>query len=84
MLFKAINKHLLFFASITLDVSPIYYTMKTKRLLRLLALMLIVALASVIPVPMTFNRKDETPKYTVEQVDKKDDDIEKGEEKMLF
>ncbi|MDD7886474.1 hypothetical protein [Flavivirga sp. 57AJ16] len=51
--------------------------MKTlKKALRLFALILMIALASVLPVPMTFYKKDHLPKYTIELVDKKEDDNE--------
>lgn len=55
-----------------------------KKWLRLLALALIIALASVLPVPINFYRKDNLPKYTIEQVDKKEDDDESEDIKELF
>lgn len=55
-----------------------------KKWLRLLALALIIALASVLPVPINFYRKDNLPKYTIEQVDKKEDDNESEDIKELF
>ena len=48
--------------------------MKTfKKGLRLIALALIIGLACVLPVPINFYRKDNLPKYTIEQIDTKDD-----------
>ena len=35
-----------------------------------------VALASVLPVPIAFYKKDNLPKYTIELVEEKDDDTE--------
>lgn len=59
--------------------------MKTfKRTLRLVALILIIALASVLPVPITFYRKDNLPKYLIEQIDTKDDETESEDIKKLF
>lgn len=59
--------------------------MKTfKKGLRLLALALIIALASVLPVPINFYRKDNLPKYTIEQIDTKEEDDESDDIKELF
>ncbi|SFZ89226.1 hypothetical protein SAMN05428642_10158 [Flaviramulus basaltis] len=59
--------------------------MKTlKKALRLLALAFIIALASVLPVPITFYRKDNLPKYTIEQIDKKENDDEDKDIKEIF
>ncbi|WP_298339202.1 hypothetical protein [uncultured Algibacter sp.] len=49
--------------------------MKTlKKTLRLFALVIMIALASILPVPVTFYRKDNLPKFKIEQIDKKRDD----------
>jgi hypothetical protein len=50
--------------------------MKIKRFIRLLALILLIALASVLPVPLIFYKKDKMPKYLLEQIDKKEDENE--------
>ena len=50
--------------------------MKIKRILRLLALLLMIGLASVLPVPITFFNRDKLPKYLLEQIDKKEDEDE--------
>lgn len=42
-----------------------------KRILRLLALVFIIGLATILPVPITFYRKDNMPKFKIEQIDKK-------------
>lgn len=70
-------------AHLTIDV-PIIIYMKIKKLLRLIALILLIALASILPVPITFYRKDNTPKFKIEQLDKKENDIEKDDLKELF
>lgn len=58
--------------------------MKFKRVMRLLALAVIITLASFLPVPITFYRKDNLPKYTIEKIDTKEDDTEKDNVKELF
>jgi len=60
--------------------------MKTfKRILRLIALLLIIALASILPVPITFYRKDNLPKYLIEQIDAKEEEETDNEDiKELF
>jgi hypothetical protein len=59
--------------------------MKTfKRFLRLLALILVIAMASVLPVPITFFRKDDLPKNLIEQIDTNKDEDEKDNIKEMF
>jgi len=43
-----------------------------------------IGLASILPVPITFYRKDDTPKYVIEQIDTKEGDSEKDLEKEIF
>lgn len=59
--------------------------MKTcKRILKLVALILIIVLASILPVPITFYRKDNSPKYLIEQIDAKENETENEDIKELF
>lgn len=58
--------------------------MTFKRIIRLFALSIIIALASFLPVPITFYRKDNLPKHTIEKIDIKDDDTESDDIKELF
>ena len=59
--------------------------MKTfKKGLRLFALILMIALASVLPVPIIFYRKDDLPKNLIEQIDITHDEDEKDNIKELF
>ena len=58
--------------------------MKLKRIMRLFGLVIIIVLASFLPVPITFYRKDNLPKYTIEKIDKKEDDTKKDDIKELF
>jgi len=55
-----------------------------KKLLRLFALIIMIALASILPVPITFYRKDNLPKYLIEQIDKNDDKTVEEDIKELF
>lgn len=48
--------------------------MKFKKTIRLLSFVILIAIASVFPVPMTFHSKDHLPKYLIEMVDKKEED----------
>ncbi|WP_397363509.1 hypothetical protein [Olleya sp. R77988] len=55
--------------------------MKIKRALRLVALILFIIMACILPFPLNFKRKDNIPKNLIEQIDKKqeikEDDINK-------
>ena len=54
-----------------------------KRILRLLALLFMIALATVLPVPITFYRKDNMPKFKIEQFEKKKEDENKDDIKEI-
>ncbi|WP_298236839.1 hypothetical protein [uncultured Algibacter sp.] len=58
--------------------------MNIKRIVRLIALALMIALACILPVPITFYRKDNTPKFKIEQLDNKEDDSAEEDIKELF
>ncbi len=58
--------------------------MKLKKTLRLFALIVIIALASLIPVPINLYRKDNKAKVYVEQIDEKEIDKDNEEIKVLF
>jgi len=47
-------------------------------------LILMIALASVLPVPITFYRKDNLPKYLIEQIDNNEDETGIEDIKELF
>ncbi|HMC01905.1 MAG TPA: hypothetical protein VKN14_12790 [Flavobacteriaceae bacterium] len=55
-----------------------------KKGLRLMVLILMIALASVLPVPITFYRKDNLPKYLIEQIDNNEDETGIEDIKELF
>jgi len=58
--------------------------MKLKQIIRLLAIAFMIALASVLPLSMTFYAKDQLPKHLIERVDKKKEEDEEDEIKVLF
>ncbi len=58
--------------------------MTFKKAIRLLTLSIIIVLASFLPVPISFYRKDNSPKYTIEKIDTKDDDTNNKDIKELF
>jgi hypothetical protein len=58
--------------------------MTLKRFLRLLALAVLIAMASIIPVPITFAKKDNLPKHLIEQLDTKENDDDEDDIKELF
>ena len=55
-----------------------------KKGLRLMVLILMIALASVLPVTITFYRKDNLPKYLIEQIDNNEDETGIEDIKELF
>jgi len=57
--------------------------MKTKRFLRFLALIFMIAMATELPIPLIFYKKDKMPKYLLEQIDKKEEEDE-SDIKALF
>lgn len=57
--------------------------MKITRILRLTALVIMIAMASVLPVPLIFYKKDKNPKYLLEQIDEKEDE-DYSDVKVLF
>lgn len=61
----------------------LYNIMRYKRILRLILLAFIIALASILPVPLTFKSKDNLPKNFIEQIETKKED-EDDDCKALF
>lgn len=60
------------------------HIMKIKKKLRLLVLAFMIGLACILPIPMTFFRKDNLPKNLIEQVDINEDEDESDDIKELF
>lgn len=49
------------------------------KLLRLLLLLFFIALAALVPVPLTLSKKDTTPKFVLEQLDEEEEEEEEME-----
>ena len=62
----------------------LYYTMKIKKTLRLIALIFLIFLACIVPFPMKFSRKDNLPKDLIENVEIKEEDDDEDELKAIF
>lgn len=58
--------------------------MNIKKSLRLIAVILFIVIACLVPVPMTFKRKDNLPKHLTEQIDEKKDTNEITTKKEAF
>jgi len=58
--------------------------MTLKRFFRMLALVLLIGMASVLPIPIAFVRKDDVPKFLIEQVDKNENEDKDDNIKELF
>lgn len=44
----------------------------------------LLVMACLVPIPITFTKKDNLPKYLIEQIDTKEDDNEEDDIKQLF
>ena len=58
--------------------------MKFKKVLRTTAWIILLVMACMIPLPITFTKKDNLPKYLIEQIDTKDNEEEEDDIKQLF
>lgn len=58
--------------------------MTFKRLMRLVILALIIAFASILPMPITFYRKDHLPKDLIEHVENTEEEDNENDAKELF
>lgn len=57
---------------------------KFKRFLRLFLLLLMIAMAAILPVPILFYGKDNLPKNLIELVEKTEDEDKEDDIKELF
>lgn len=57
--------------------------MSIKRFLRLSIFILMVAIASIIPVPITFKGKDNLPQNLIEQVEEKNEEEDTSDLKEI-
>ena len=58
--------------------------MRIKKFLRFLMLLIFIIIASIIPFPIKFHKKDNLPTYEIEQVDKKEKEEDKENECQAF
>ena len=58
--------------------------MKIKKTLRLIALIILILLASLVPFPIKFASKDNLPKHLIEQVEIKDEEDDDDILKEVF
>lgn len=52
--------------------------------MRFLMLLFFIIIASIVPFPISFKRKDNLPTYIIEQIDKKEDEDDESEEYQAF
>lgn len=57
---------------------------KFKRAMRLMMLIIAVAMAAALPVPMKLTSKDNLPQNVIEQIDSKEEDEEDNERDMIM
>ncbi len=58
--------------------------MRIKKLLRFLMLLIFIILASIIPFPIKFSKKDHIPNFKIEQIDKKEEDDDNESQYQAF
>lgn len=59
--------------------------MRTIKYLRFFVLLLYIIIASIVPFPIKFYKKDQVPTYTIEQIDKQEENKNLDDEsKFLF
>ncbi|WP_373516785.1 hypothetical protein [Pricia sp.] len=58
--------------------------MKVKKFLRFLMLLSCVIIASIVPFPIHFYRKDNLPTHEIEQIDKKEEEDNEEDEYKAF
>ena len=58
--------------------------MKLKKFIRFLMLLFFITIASIVPFPIRYYRKDTLPTYEIEQVDKKKDEDDESEDYQAF
>jgi hypothetical protein len=58
--------------------------MRIKKFLRFLMLLIFIIIASVVPFPIKFYRKDNLPSYEIEQIDKKKEEGNKEDDYQVL
>ncbi|MDF0708484.1 hypothetical protein [Flagellimonas okinawensis] len=58
--------------------------MKLKKFVRFVMLLFFFIIAAIVPIPISFHKKDNLPTYEIEQLDKKKDEDDESEEYQAF
>ena len=58
--------------------------MQFKKVMRMILLVLFIAMAAILPVPITIYQKDKQPKFRVEQLNRKEDEEQQEENEFKF
>lgn len=58
--------------------------MRIKKFLRFLTLLIFIIIASILPVPIKFYKKDNLPSFKIEQIDKKEKEENTEEDYQVF
>lgn len=58
--------------------------MRIKKFIRFLILLIFIIIASIIPFPIKFYRKDNLPSYEIEQIDKKEENENEEDDYQVF
>ncbi|GGD10879.1 hypothetical protein GCM10011368_11080 [Hyunsoonleella pacifica] len=58
--------------------------MRLKKYIRFLILLIFIIIASIVPFPIKFYRKDNLPSYEIEQIDKKEENENEEDDYQVF
>jgi hypothetical protein len=58
--------------------------MGIKKSIRFLILLIFIIIASIVPFPIKFYRKDNLPSYEIEQIDKKEENENEEDDYQVF
>lgn len=58
--------------------------MRIKKFIRFFMLFIFIVIASILPFPIKFYRKDDLPSYEIEQIDEKEEDENEEDDYQLF
>ncbi len=58
--------------------------MRIKKFFRFVMLLIFIIIATILPFPIKFYKKDNLPSYEIEQIDEKEDDESTENESQAF
>ncbi|GAA4963327.1 hypothetical protein [Algibacter aquimarinus] len=58
--------------------------MRIKKFLRFVMLLIFIVMASLVPVPIKFHKKDKQPSFKIEQIDKKEEEENKDNDYQIL